>query len=310
LPPGANGDLEGTWITNCVPEAAKWFGKFKLVITNGVATSTYVQYKSDSSCTDDSKIAVEWGVVTKDWTVGDRATKPTTLDRTMETDTIKITDSELKGIWDQQSGCGPHALGVAEDVRGKTCWNQYAPAAGGRVYDVIEIFDENNFSLGVHRPGQTGQTPETRPQVDPRYVFTKEGAESGFIEASIDGELVRANQRPATPSVGDDGIEISAATPAMPPWKTWVLSMPRAVGQYTCKTAPWPSFINYGFTQDNLPVLWDTEQSGGNDCSITVTKAATGRGDTIEGTFSGVVGDGKGNGHNVTNGSFKVRLTQ
>ena len=102
----------------------------------------------------------------------------------------------------------------------------------------------------------------------------------------------------------------SSPTELAPPWKTWLLGIPRAAGTYTCKTAPVPTYLNYGFTRDNLPVLWDTEQTGGNDCSVTITKAATGRGDTIEGTFSGVVGDGAGGAHPVTKGAFKIRLTQ
>ena len=96
----------------------------------------------------------------------------------------------------------------------------------------------------------------------------------------------------------------------MPPWKTWLLQLPTTAGTFTCKTAPSPTYINFGFTENNLPVLWDTEQKGADDCTITIAKAATASGETTEGTFSGVVGDGKGASHAITNGSFMIKRTK
>jgi hypothetical protein len=305
-----NAELEGTWNTPCVNEAKKWWGRTKLVIANGVATSEYFQYKDDPTCSDAAKLAIYWPTVTHSWRL-DKAKKPVVLDKVLASSTIKVTDSELKGIWDQQSGCGPHALGVDEDIQGKTCWNRWYPAAGGTVYDIIEIYGPDAFALGAQQPGRVGQTPETRPTVvDARLLYTREGTTDGFIEATVDGQLVRADKAPSTPSASDEFIQISAATAATPPWKTWVLQIPTQTGTFTCKTSPVPTYINYGFTQDNLPVLWDTEQSGGNDCTITITKAATAPREVTEGTFSGVLGDGKAGGHNVTNGTFRIRRGQ
>ena len=85
--------------------------------------------------------------------------------------------------------------------------------------------------------------------------------------------------------------------------------MPNAVGTYDCEDDSINAYINFGFTEDNLPVLWDTEQDGGAGCTITVTKAADAVGDTIEGTFAGTLGDGDGAGHAASAGSFRlVRL--
>lgn len=306
-----NAELEGTWHTPCVKEGGiKWYGRGKLVIKSGVAAAEYFQYKDDPTCSDSAKLVVYWPTVTHSWKL-DKAAKPVTLDKTFASSTIKLTDTELKGIWDQQSGCGPHAVDVAEDIQGKTCWNRFYPAAGGTVYDIIEIYGPDTFALGAQQPGRSGQTPETRPAVvDARLLYTREGTSDGFIEATVDGELVRAEKVPSTPSASDEFIQISAATAALPPWKTWVLQIPTQTGTFACKTSPVPTYINYGFTQDDLPVLWDTEQSGGNDCSITITKAATAPRELTEGTFSGVLGDGNGGSHNVTNGSFKIRRGQ
>ena len=94
----------------------------------------------------------------------------------------------------------------------------------------------------------------------------------------------------------------------IPPFDTWTIQLPNAVGTYTCEGTAIPTFLNYAFVDtDGSTVLWDTEQSGGADCTVTVERAAPEVGDVIEGTFSGVLGDGLGNGHMVTGGSFRIR---
>ena len=57
-------------------------------------------------------------------------------------------------------------------------------------------------------------------------------------------------------------------------------------------------------------MLWDTEQDGGDGCIISVSKAAPAVGDTIEGSFSGTLGDGNGSGHAASDGSFSIVRVQ
>lgn len=303
---GATGAaLIGEWEFPCNAAGGGYFEQTLMTITATTITQTYTQHKGDSTCSDDSKLALEMHIDDSAWWIGAAFGQGFALDRVLAKASIKILDQGVKSYWDANAGCGPFNLGETKDVSAMRCFGFWYPAVGGTYYTIISV---QNDMLQFGREGG-GESEATRPQnLDLVRVFRRVGATSpdGFITGEIRGGEYRAEFNAKGRLVQNGHIQIGASTRAVTPWETWVINMPNAVGRYDCDDDGINAYINFGFTEENLPVLWDTEQSGGAGCTIVVTKAAPAVGDTIEGTFEGTLGDGQGNGNRAGNGSFQI----
>jgi|GEM_PF-4175203 len=303
--------LLGEWVVPCRVAGGPYYGVSHLKVTPTSIEHTYTQYEGDPTCSDESKKINTFYIEDSSWIIGAPFGEGLALDMVLREATVAIIDETVKAIWDRDSGCGPFEVGQVKDVSGMSCYGTWRPEAGATYYTIISI-QGDRFYVGLPASGDTRSEATRSTTLDPGGVWQRVGVTpgSGFIEGTIKGATYLAEKNAAARAVQNEHIQIGATTEAVTPWETWVINVPNAEGTYACDDESINAYLNFGFTDDNLPVLWDTEQSGGAGCYIIVTKAAPAVGDTIEGTFSGTLGDGSGTGHDATSGSFRIVRAQ
>jgi len=303
--------LLGEWVVPCRIAGGPYYHVGHLKVTPTSIENTNTQYLGDPTCSDESKKINTIYVEDSAWNIGAPFGEGLELDMVLREATVAIIDETVKTIWERESGCGPFEVGQVKDVSGMSCYGFWRPEVGATYYTIISI-QGDTFYFGAPASGDM-RTEATRSTVlDRGGVWQRVGATpgSGFIEGTIAGETYRAEKNTAARLVQREHIQIGATTEAVTPWETWIINVPNEAGTYSCEDASINAYLNFGFTEANLPVLWDTEKSGGADCIISITKAAPAVGDTIEGTFGGTLGDGSGTGHDATEGSFSIVRVQ